>query len=97
MVVLRKRVECVCYSALVGTPLWWKTRWKVEGGGHGLDGRGARKLLVTRRTLWERRPQREEHARPMAVKHNIWRGGSAHLDIDLQFRRQLHEAQNMFV
>lgn len=66
-------------------------------GGHGLDGRGARKLLVTRRTLWERRPQREEHARPMAVKHNIWRGGSAHLDIDLQFRRQLHEAQNMFV
>lgn len=67
------------------------------GGGHGLDGRGARKLLVTRRTLWERRPQREEHARPMAVKHNIWRGGSAHLDIDLQFRRQLHEAQNMFV
>lgn len=67
------------------------------GEGHGLDGRGARKLLVTRRTLWERRPQREEHARPMAVKHNIWRGGSAHLDIDLQFRRQLHEAQNMFV
>lgn len=64
----------------------------------GLDAGGHVSCSSPWRTLSRKGGHRQkEHVRPMAVKHNIQGGGSAHLDIDLQFRRQLHEAQNMFV
>lgn len=76
---VRKRVERV----LFGTPLLWKTRSKVgvgrrRGRVSRLDAGGPRKLLVTlaggRLSLSLSRKggrRQEEHARPMAVKHNI--------------------------